>query len=85
MAENFDIVNLIEKNPLNCLSNDSNSHSKLLNKIKEQFNNDEQKLFIASFYSYLNYNKNEFIINLDNIWQWLDFNQKSNSDILPGF
>ena len=48
MAEVFDIVNLIEKNPLTCLSNDY--QSKLLNKIKEQFNNDEQNLFIASFY-----------------------------------
>jgi hypothetical protein len=48
MAEIFDIVKLIEGNPLNCLTNDY--QSKLLNKIKEQFNNEEQQLFIASFY-----------------------------------
>ena len=75
MAKVFDIVNLIERNPLTCLSNDY--QSKLLNKIKEQFNNDEQQLFIASFYSYLNYNKYEFVIDLDDIWKWLGFSEKS--------
>ena len=76
MAEVFDIVNLIEKNPLTCLSNDY--QSKLLNKIKQQFNNDEQQLFLASFYSYLNYDQeNDFVIDLDNIWQWLGFSEKS--------
>ena len=74
MVEVFDIVKLIETNPLDCLSNDY--QSKLLNKIKEQFNNDEQQLFIASFYSYLNYNKHEFIIDLDDIWKWLGFSRK---------
>ena len=75
MTEVFDIVKLIETNPLTCLSNDY--QSKLLNKIKEQFNNDEQQLFLASFYSYLNYNKHEFVIDLDDIWQWLGFSEKS--------
>jgi len=73
MANVFDIVKLIETNPLTCLSNDY--QSKLLNKIKEQFNNDEQQLFIASFYSYLNHNKYEFVIDLDDIWQWLGFSR----------
>jgi hypothetical protein len=75
MAKSFDIVKLLENNPINCLSNDY--QSKLLNKIKENFNNEEQQLFIASFYSYLNYKKDEYVINLDNIWQWIGFSEKS--------
>ena len=52
----LNIVELIEKNPITKLSN--NYNNKLLNKIKENFNEIEQKLFVSSFYCYLNYNKN---------------------------
>lgn len=78
MAETLDIVELIEKNPITKLSNTFNN--RLLLKIKENFNEEEQKLFITSFYCYLNYNSNnDFIIDLDNIWKWLDFKQKVNA------
>ena len=37
-------------------------------------------MFVASFYCYLNYNKKtDFVIDLDNIWGWLGFNQKYNA------
>ena len=36
-------------------------------------------MFIASFYCYLNYNKTDFVIDLDNIWPWIGFNQKVNA------
>jgi len=37
-------------------------------------------MFLASFYCYLNYNsKNNFVIDLDNVWKWLGFNQKYNA------
>jgi phage anti-repressor protein len=76
--ETLDIVDMIEKNPITKLSNTFNN--RLLIKIKENFNEDEQKLFITSFYCYLNYNqKNDFVIDLDNIWKWLDFKQKVNA------
>ena len=40
----------------------------------------EQQLFIASFYSYLNYHKtDDYIVDLDNIWKWLGFNKKYNA------
>ena len=46
-------------------------------KIKEIFNDNEQRLFISSFYCYLNYDKiNDFVIDLDNVWKWLDFSKK---------
>ena len=71
----LDIVNLIEKNPITKLSGTYNS--KLLSKIKEEFTETQQQLFIASFYCYFNYNKNtDFVIDLDNIWEWLGFSKK---------
>jgi len=70
-----DIVNLIESNPITKFSGDY--HSKLVEKIKNNFTNYEQQLFLSSFYCYLQYDsKNDFVIDLDNIWKWLDFSQK---------
>ena len=78
MSEILDIIKLIETNPITKLSNTFNN--KLLKKIKSIFTNDEQKLFITSFYCYLNYNKlTDYIIDLDNIWQWLGFSYKLNA------
>ena len=63
MEHSLNIVNLIEKTPIIRLSNDY--QSKLLNKIKEQFIDNEQQVFVASFYCYLNYNSTkDFVINL---------------------
>ena len=71
----LNIVELIEKNPITKLSN--NYNNKLLNKIKEKFNEEQQKLFVSSFYCYLNYdNIKDFVIDLDNVWKWLGFAQK---------
>jgi phage anti-repressor protein len=73
--EQLDIVKLIENNPITKLSNDYNI--KLLTKIKKYFTNFEQQLFLSSFYCYLNHNQiNDFVIDLDNVWKWLDFCQK---------
>jgi len=73
--DKLNIVNLIESNPITKLSNTFNN--KLLIKIKEQFNDIQQQLFISSFYCYLNYDQTkDFIIDLDNIWSWLGFSQK---------
>ena len=74
----INIVELIEKNPITKLSN--NYNNKLLNKIKEKFIEDEQQLFVSSFYCYLKYDKNkDFVIDLDDIWKWLGFKQKYNA------
>ena len=73
--EQLDIVKLIENNPITKLSNHYNV--KLLTKIKENFTDFEQQLFLSSFYCYLNCDpKNDFVIDLDNVWKWLDFCQK---------
>jgi hypothetical protein len=75
---NLNIVELIEKNPITRLTNDN--HNKLLTKIRSNFTSNDQQMFLASFYCYLNYNsKNDFVIDLDNVWKWLGFNQKYNA------
>ena len=76
-----DIVNLIESNPITKLNGDY--QSKLVEKVKNNFSNYEQQLFISSFYCYLNYNsKTDFVIDLDNVWKWLGFNQKVKAKVL---
>ena len=75
MNTTLNIVELIENNPISRLSN--TYQNKLLAKIKTNFTDNEQQLFIASFYCYLNYDqKNDFVIDLDNVWKWLGYNQK---------
>ena len=74
----LNIVELIENNPITRLSN--TYQGRLVSKIQSKFNTQDQQLFVASFYSYLNYNsKTDFIIDLDNVWKWLGFNQKYNA------
>ena len=74
----LNIVDLITNNPITRLSETHNNN--LLNKVKNTFNESQQQLFIASFYSYLNYHKtDDYIIDLDNIWKWLGFNRKLNA------
>ena len=70
-----DIVNLIENNPITKFAGDY--QSKLVEKVKNTFTNYEQQLFLSSFYCYLKYDtKNDFVIDLDNVWKWLGFSQK---------
>jgi hypothetical protein len=71
----LNIIDLIEKNPITRLS--KTYHGNLLSKIKLNFTNFEQQLFVTSFYCYLNYNtKTDFIIDLDSVWKWIGFSQK---------
>jgi hypothetical protein len=73
-----DIVKLIESNPIAKLN--GNYQSKLIDKVKNNFSNYEQQMFVASFYCYLNYNPTtEYIINLDDVWKWVGFSNKAHS------
>ena len=77
----LNIVELIENNPITKLSNTYQGN--LLTKIKENFNDDEQQMFVSSFYCYLNYNqKNDFVIDLDDVWKWIGFYQKVKAKLL---
>ena len=77
----LNIVDLIEKNPITRLSAVYNN--KLLLNIQETFTGFEQQLFVSSFYCYLNYDKNlDFVVDLDNVWKWLGFQQKYNARVV---
>ena len=78
MTASFDIVDLIENNPITRLS--TTYQNKLLTKIKTKFTENEQQIFVASFYGFLNYDsKMDFVINLDDVWKWVGFSSKANS------
>ena len=77
----IDIVSLIESNPITKLNGEY--QSKLIDKVKKEFNNYEQQMFVSSFYCYLNNDFNDdFVIDLDNLWEWLGFNQKVKAKVL---
>ena len=74
----LDIIELIEKNPISKLT--STYNVKLLNKIKANFSETEQQLFIGTFYCYLNYDtKKDFVIDFDNVWKWMGFSRKGHA------
>jgi hypothetical protein len=78
IMEQFNIVELIEHNPIAKLNGTYNSN--LLTKIQNSFSDFEQQLFLSSFYCYLNcHPTNDFVIDLDDVWKWLGFNQKENA------
>ena len=72
----INIVELIEKTPITKLSGTYNN--KLISKIKDSFTETQQRLFVSSFFCFLNYNQStDFVIDLDNVWKWLGFSQKA--------
>ena len=78
MDASLNIVDLIENNPITRLSN--TYQHKLLNKIKANFSENEQQMFVTSFYCYLKHDvRKDFVIDLDKVWEWLGFNTKFNS------
>jgi hypothetical protein len=81
MTTSFDIVDLIENNPVTKLS--TTYQNKLLTKIKSKFTENEQQIFVASFYGFLNYDsKTDFVIDLDDVWKWLKFSTKQKAKML---
>jgi phage anti-repressor protein len=54
--------------------------SKLVEQIKGEFSEDEQKWFIANFYVYLQYHPTQdYPIKLDNVWDMIGFSTKGNA------
>lgn len=76
-TNNINIIKLMEDNPNTRLSKPY--QGKLINKLKDNFSTEEQQLFITSFYCYLNYKSDDFVIDLDDIWSWLGFTRKDNT------
>ncbi len=71
----INIINLIENTELAKLN--GNYHSKIIEKIKYNFTNYEQHIFLSIFFCNLKYNPDkDFIIDMDNIWKWIGFSSK---------
>lgn len=75
---NFNIVDLLEKNPITRLNKDY--QNKLIDKIQKTFTPTQQQMFVASFYCYLNFNDEaDFVINFDDVWKWTGFTRGDNA------
>jgi phage anti-repressor protein len=73
-----DIVHLIESNPIARFN--QTYQSKLIEKLQTNFSDYEQQMFLSNFYCYLKYDKvNDFVIDVDDIWEWLGFTTKGNA------
>lgn len=78
MAQILNISNLIEKSPITRLSKDY--ENRLINKIKDNFNEKEQQIFVTSFYCFLNYDtKKDFVVDFDSAWKWAGFTRKDHA------
>jgi len=78
---NFNIVDLIETNPITRLTQDY--QNKLIDKIKNSFTPTQQQMFVASFYCFLNFNEyNDYVINFDDVWKWCGFSRKDHAKTL---
>ena len=85
MDASLNIVDLIENNPITRLSN--TYQHKLLTKIKTNFTENAQHMFVASFYCYLKHDtRKDFVIDLDDVWRWLEFYTKQKAkDLLEKY
>ena len=76
--EIIDIKSLVDNNPISCIN--TGYEDKLLSKIKEKFSEEEQHVFLASFYCYLNYDEEkDFVIDFETVWKWTGFTRKDNA------
>ena len=53
--------------------------NKLIDKLKEHFTEEEQKLYVTNLFLYLNYHPvDDFVVNLENVWKFIGFANKAN-------
>jgi phage anti-repressor protein len=77
--QSLDIVEL-QNNPITKLSNIY--QSKFLTKLKENFTDDEQQMYVTSFFCFLNCKKTDYVIDLDDFMKWLGFSKKDKAKSL---
>jgi phage anti-repressor protein len=78
MTQTIDFAQLIRSSECGGLTLDFKS--KLVDHIREEFTDEEQKWFIANFYVYLQYHPtNDFPIKLENVWDMIGFSTKANA------
>lgn len=73
--ESIDISNI----QINKLS--SRYNTKFHSKLNEKFVEQDEKVFISLFYNCLNYEKTDFVFDLDEIWKWMGFSNKLTSKL----
>lgn len=77
-VKNIDITKFIEENPVAKLS--GTYQSELLNIIKTEFTEFDQRVFLFNFYCSFNYDEeNDFVIDLNQVWPWLGFTRKDHA------
>jgi predicted GIY-YIG superfamily endonuclease len=73
MSDRIDIVKFIKNDTLK-LSNDYENI--IIQKLKENFTSEEEKLFLGSFECYRNYDDiNDHVVELSKIWKWLGYSR----------
>jgi len=56
----------------------SDFKNELLVEMNNQFNNEEQRIFVNSFYAYLNHHQTEdFVVDLDVVYKFIGFSRKA--------
>jgi len=74
----MDIVKMIENTPITRLS--TTYQNKLVERLNERFTENDQKMFLTSFYGYLNYNsRTDYVIDFDTVWEWIGYTKKTNA------
>ena len=54
--------------------------SKLIDKLKKHFSEDEQRLYVSNLFLYLNYHPvDDFVVNLETVWKFIGFCNKGNA------
>lgn len=77
-VKNLDITKFIEETPVAKLS--GTYQSELLNIIKTEFTEFDQRVFLFNFYCSFNYDEeNDFVIDLNQVWPWLGFTRKDHA------
>ena len=72
---NFDFSNLIQTT--NEVTSDFKNE--LLNEMNNQFDSEEQRIFVNSFYAYLNHHHtDDFVVDLDIVCKFIGFTRKDN-------
>lgn len=78
MSDVYDIVSLI-KSDSSVIDNHYDNHvhqNRLIHKLKEVFTSEEEKIFMASFTCYTQFNPySDFVILLNDIWKWLGYSR----------
>ena len=75
IVSNFDYSSLVQN------SNETTGFkSDLLQELNNEFNTEEQSIFVNSFYSYLNHHPTEdYIIDLSDVYEWIGFTTIGNA------